>query len=86
MVNCLCTSLSQGLGYVRGSQLTGITFSSGHAGGVGAAVDGVKHQQAGAEEQPAGRARRAQVVRCIRHAAAAFQIHDIRADAHYPFW
>lgn len=55
----------------------------GHAGGVGAAADGVEHQQAGAEEQPAGRARRPQVVRRVGHAAAALQVHDLGADAHH---
>lgn len=57
----------------------------GNAGGVGALADGVEYQQAGAEEQPAGRAGRAQVVRRVRHAAAALQIHDLCADAHHTF-
>lgn len=52
---------------------------------MGAAADGVEHQQAGAEEQPASRAGRAQVVRRVRHAAAALQVHDLGADAHYSF-
>lgn len=50
---------------------------------MGAAAHGGEHQQAGAEEQPAGCAGCAQVVRRVRHAAAAFQIHDVCADAYY---
>lgn len=53
---------------------------------MGEAVDGLQHQQTGAEEQPAGGAGRAQVVRRVRHAAPRVQVHDLRTDAHNAFW
>lgn len=53
---------------------------------MGAAADGLQHQQAGAEEQPSGRAGRPQVVRRLGYTTPAFQIHDLRANAHYAFW
>lgn len=57
----------------------------GNAGSMGAVADGVEHQQARTEEQPAGRVGRAQMVRRVRHAAPTLQIHDLSADAHNSF-
>lgn len=50
---------------------------------MGAAAHGRQHQQTRAKEQPSGGARRAQVVRRVRHATSAFQIYDVCANAYY---
>lgn len=59
--------------------------SSGNARSMGAFVDGIKYQQARTEEQPASGFRCTEVVRCVSHAATAFEIHDLCANAHDTF-
>jgi len=43
---------------------------------MGAPANELEHQQAGAEEESPGRARRAQVVRQHNQTEAKFQVHD----------